>query len=117
MGKIFEKRLEGLNTHIHVWRKVVCYLIMPWCGLETHRIGVTDKLFLVKMGKNLESICMEGQSHIFTFDLIFLGQYSMPRCPGFSERYFIVLIKARILLMPSIFQSRGGCFKRFQINN
>ncbi len=32
-----------------------------------------DKLFFVKMGKHLESICMEGQGHIFTFDLIFSG--------------------------------------------
>ncbi len=29
------------------------------------------------------------QRIIFTFDLIFLGQYSMPRGPAFSEQYFV----------------------------
>ncbi len=46
---------------------------MPWCDLVAYRIEMTDKLFLVKMGKHLESICMEGQGHIFMFDLIFSG--------------------------------------------
>ncbi len=41
------------------------------------------------MGNNLETIHMEGQGHIFTIDLIFLGQHAMPRGPAFSERYFI----------------------------
>ncbi len=33
------------------------------------------------MGKNLESICMEGQSNIFTFDLIFF--WVSMSCRGF----------------------------------
>ncbi len=49
-----------------------------------------DKLCLVKMGFFLESICMEGQGHIFTFDLIFQGQHATPRGIAFSERFFIL---------------------------
>ncbi len=61
----------------------------PWCGLEANQRGVSDcaKLFLDKIGKILESISMEDQGHIFTIDLIFLGQHAMTRGPAFSE-YF-----------------------------
>ncbi len=41
----------------------------PWCGLEAYGRGDYDKLFLIKMGTNLEST-MHGQGHIFTLDLI-----------------------------------------------
>ncbi len=50
-----------------------------------------DKLFLVKSGKNLASICMEGQGHIFTFDLFFLCQCAIPKDPAFREQYFSYL--------------------------
>ncbi len=45
---------------------------VPWGGLEANwkRITLTIS-FMVKMGQMLESICMEGQGHIFTIDLIF----------------------------------------------
>ncbi len=43
------------------------------------------------MRNNLEIIYMEGQGHIFTIDLIFLGQRVMMRGPAFSEQYFVVL--------------------------
>ncbi len=68
---------------MHIWRKVICF---PIEGELTEPIfenvknlrslskgSDRDKLFLVKVGKTLESICMEGQSHIFTFDLILSG--------------------------------------------
>ncbi len=59
-----------------------------------------DNLFLVKMGKNVESICVEGQGHIFTFDLIIVWINVLWRgVLGSVNRIFIVLIKARILLM------------------
>ncbi len=39
------------------------------------------KLCLLKMGINLESICMESQGHIFTFDLFFLSQCAKLKGP------------------------------------
>ncbi len=48
--------------------------------------------FFMKMGNNLETIYMEGQGHIFTIDLIFLGQHAMLRGPAFSEQYFVSLV-------------------------
>ncbi len=78
IGKIFE---TFWWASIHSWRKVVCYLIILWCGLEAYRIGVTDKLILENMGESLKSICMEGHGHMFTFDLILFG--SMCNAEGF----------------------------------
>ncbi len=52
-----------------------------WCGLEAYLRGLTVTLFLVKMGKNLESICIEDQDLLFTYDLIFLE--SMFHTKGF----------------------------------
>ncbi len=50
-----EKNFETFwRASIHGWRKVVCYPIMPWCGREAYQIGVTDKLFLMKMGGGRE---------------------------------------------------------------
>ncbi len=49
----------------------------PSCGLS--KWSARDKLFLLKMGKHLESICMEGQGHI-TFDQIF--SWSMCHAKG-----------------------------------
>ncbi len=42
--------------------------IFFWGGVK---LGVSVTLFLVKVEKNIESICMKGQGHIFTSDLIF----------------------------------------------
>ncbi len=79
---------------MHRRRKVICYLAMPlWGGLEDYQRGVTlTNVFLDENGKqNLESICMEDQGHIFTFDLFFLGQCAMPKGPAFNEQYFSVV--------------------------
>ncbi len=64
------------------------------CGsVEAYQTGgECDKLCLVKMGKKQESICMESQGHIFTFDLIFSGSpCHAPRGPAFSIEYFIYI--------------------------
>ncbi len=64
-GKIFE---TFWRASIHGWRKVVCYLIMPWCGLVTYQIGVTDKLFLAlsENGKKLRKY-MYGRSRPYIY--------------------------------------------------
>ncbi len=48
----------------------VCLLVWP---RSLSKGSDSDKLFYVKMGKDFESICTEGEGHIFTFDLIFWG--------------------------------------------
>ncbi len=67
--KCFGGRQRNISS-MHGWRKVVCYLIYaPWCGPET-----LTNYFWWKWETNLESIYIEGQGHIFTFDLSsFLG--------------------------------------------
>ncbi len=41
---------------------------------------------------------MGGQSHIFSFVLVFLGQCATPRGPAFSEWYFFLIICGRLLM-------------------
>ncbi len=37
----------------------------PWYGLTVYQRGSDGvKLYMVKMGKDIDSICMEGQGHI-----------------------------------------------------
>ncbi len=57
-------------------------------------LKVSDKLFLAKMGEDLESISMESQDHIFTFDLIWGegGRRTMPRGDAIGEHYFLSCI-------------------------
>ncbi len=45
----------------------------PWYGLEAsrRRVTVINKLCFMNMENNLESIYMEGEGHIFTFNLFF----------------------------------------------
>lgn len=43
--------------------------------------------FEVKIGKNLEIICVDGQGYIITCDII----SSTSTCPVFSEWYFITV--------------------------
>ncbi len=80
-GKNLWYLLEGLNTWLEKGDMLPNYALVWPRSLE--RIGVTDK-----NGKKLRKY-LYGR----------LRQCAMPRSPGFSERYFIVLIKARILLM------------------
>ncbi len=50
------------------------------------------------MGKNLESNCMEGQGHIFTFYLIFSGSMCLPRDSASSEWYFVNLYMLNVFM-------------------
>ncbi len=84
----------------------------PCCGLEAYWRRVrNDILFLVKWGQNLESICIEGQGHIVTFDFIF--SWSMCHANGPCVQWMVFLstwvhpwskkswIENRFLLIPS----------------
>ncbi len=66
MGKIFDIFWMALMYyHINAWLKTGGMLpkYASWCGLEVYR-SVSDcvKLFLLKMVKNIESVCMEDQA-------------------------------------------------------
>ncbi len=73
MGKMFGGH-HFIISSMYGWRKVVCYQIIPLVVAQKPIEGGWPWwLFLVKMEKNLEGIGLEGQGHIFTFDLIFAG--------------------------------------------
>ncbi len=92
-GRDLDKYFLGENGNKkRIWTASVHYLINAWLekdGMLPNYAScggrLTEKLGLVKMGIILESICMEGQGHIFTFDLIFLDQRAILRGPVFSE--------------------------------
>ncbi len=55
-------------------------------SLKAHYRGLTFAHFGGSNAKtNFKIICMEGQTHIFPFDLFFLSQFAMPGIAALTE--------------------------------
>ncbi len=70
MGKNLRHFCRAWMYYLNVWLEKggMSPNYAPWCGLEAYQRGVTLTNYCwCKWDKNLKSICLEGQSHIFIF--------------------------------------------------
>ncbi len=84
---------QPIITSMHGLRKIKSYLIMPF-GVAVKLIEgdcLWQIIFLEKMGIILKTICMEGQGHIFTIDLIF--SVSTYHAKGSCIQWMVLLSK------------------------